>query len=185
MRYEGAVFRPPSEGNSVIIQATVGCPHNRCNFCNMYKEKRFRIRKVEDILEDIEMAGQAYNPQFVKTLFLADGNTVIMRTPHLLQILHKIREVFPYLERVTSYGASQYMALKSHEEWKELYEKKEHRVVELDSKIDQLYAEKNEDRQRIRELTEKNATLEIEKIKLEVKRCDVRGCSGRKPPSDY
>ena len=63
-------------------------------------------------------------------------------------------------------------------EWKELYEKKEHRVVELDSKIDQLYAEKNEDRQRIRELIEKNTTLEIEKIKLEAKRCDVRGCSG-------
>ena len=63
--------------------------------------------------------------------------------------------------------------------------KKEHRVVELDSKIDQLYAEKNEDRQRIRELIEKNTTLEIEKIKLEAKRCDVRGCSGRKPPSDY
>ena len=57
--------------------------------------------------------------------------------------------------------------------------------MELDSKIDQLYAEKNEDRQRIRELTEKNATLEIEKIKLETKRCDVRGCSGQKPPSDY
>ena len=55
----------------------------------------------------------------------------------------------------------------------------------LDSKIDQLYAEKNEDRQRIRELIEKNTTLEIEKIKLEAKRCDVRGCSGRKPPSDY
>ena len=78
-------------------------------------------------------------------------------------------------DNITSYAA----------EWKELYEKKEHRVVELDSKIDQLYAEKNEDRQRIRELTEKNATLEIEKIKLETKRCDVRGCSGRKPPSDY
>ena len=67
-------------------------------------------------------------------------------------------------DNITSYAA----------EWKELYEKKEHRVVELDSKIDQLYAEKNEDRQRIRELTEKNATLEIEKIKLEARRCDVR-----------
>ena len=122
MRYEGVVFRPPSEGNSVIIQATIGCPHNGCNFCSMYKEKRFRIRKVEDILEDIEMAGQAYNPKFVKTLFLADGNTVIMRTAHLLRILGKIREVFPDLERITSYGASQYMALKSAEEWKELHE---------------------------------------------------------------
>lgn len=78
-------------------------------------------------------------------------------------------------DNITSYAA----------EWKELYEKKEHRVVELDSKIDQLYAEKNEDRQRIRELIEKNTTLEIEKIKLEAKRCDVRGCSGREPPSDY
>ena len=76
-------------------------------------------------------------------------------------------------DNITSYAA----------EWKELYEKKEHRVVELDSKIDQLYAEKNEDRQRIRELTEKNATLEIEKIKLEAKaeateRLLIRGKEG-------
>ena len=118
MRYEGTIYRPPSEGESVIIQATVGCPHNRCDFCNMYKNKRFRIRKVEDILEDIDMAGQVYNPRFVRTLFLADGNTVIMRTPHLLRILGRIREVFPHLERVTSYGASQYAALKSPEEWR-------------------------------------------------------------------
>jgi radical SAM superfamily enzyme YgiQ (UPF0313 family) len=122
VRYEGIIYRPPSEGESVIIQATVGCPHNRCDFCNMYKDKRFRIRKVEDILEDIEMAGQAYNPRFVRTLFLADGNTVIMRTAQLLRILGKIREVFPALERVTSYGASQYVALKSQEEWRELRE---------------------------------------------------------------
>ena len=122
MRYEGIIYRPTSEGESVIIQATVGCPHNRCDFCNMYKEKRFRIRKVEDILEDVDRAGQVYNPRFVRTLFLADGNTVIMRTAHLLRILRRIRAVFPHLERITSYGASQYMALKSHEEWRELRE---------------------------------------------------------------
>lgn len=122
MRYEGIIYRPPSEGDSVIIQATVGCPHNRCRFCSMYKEKRFRIRKVEDILEDIDAAGRQYNPRYVRTLFLADGNTVIMRTAHLLRILERIREVFPHVERVTSYGASQYVALKSAREWKELRE---------------------------------------------------------------
>lgn len=78
-------------------------------------------------------------------------------------------------DNITSYAA----------EWKELYEKKEAKVIEQDAKIDQLYAEKNEDRQRIRELMEKNTTLEIEKLKLEVKRCDARGCSKRQPPSDY
>ncbi|MDR2503503.1 MAG: radical SAM protein, partial [Deltaproteobacteria bacterium] len=120
MRYEGVVYRPPSEGNSIIIQATVGCPHNRCAFCNMYKDKRFRVRKVEDILADIEEAGRIYDPRSARSLFLADGNTVIMRTEHLLRILRRIGEVFPALERVTSYGASQYISLKSPEEWKEL-----------------------------------------------------------------
>lgn len=78
-------------------------------------------------------------------------------------------------DNITSYAA----------EWKELYEKKEKKVHELDAKIDQLYLEKNEDRQRIRELMEKNAALEVDKIKLESRRCDVKGCANRKPPSDY
>lgn len=120
MRYEGTIYRPPSEGESVIIQATVGCPHNRCRFCKLYKTKRFRIRKVDDILEDIDAAGQYYPRQFVRTVFLADGNTVTMRTAHLLKILERIREVFPATQRVTSYGASQYFMKKSPQEWREL-----------------------------------------------------------------
>lgn len=122
MRYEEPVYRPPSEADSLIIQATVGCPHNRCRFCDMYKNKRFRIRKLEDILQDIEQAGQFYNPDYVHSLFLADGNTVIMRTVQLLEILRKSREVFPNLKRITSYGASRYIALKSLDEWKELHQ---------------------------------------------------------------
>lgn len=78
-------------------------------------------------------------------------------------------------DNITSYAA----------EWKELYEKKEAKIQEQDNKIDQLYAEKNEDRQRIRELMEKNTALELENQKLAVKRCDVRGCDKRQPPNDY
>lgn len=120
MRYEGTVYRPPSEGDSVIIQATIGCPHNHCRFCTLYKRKRFRIRKVDDILEDIDAAARYYPPRFARTVFLADGNTVIMRTAHLLRILERIREAFPAVQRITSYGASQYFMKKSPLEWREL-----------------------------------------------------------------
>ena len=78
-------------------------------------------------------------------------------------------------ENITNYAS----------EWKELYEKKEGRVAELDAKIDSLYAEKNDDRMLIRELSEKITALEIENLKLTVKRCDVKGCPNRQPPSDY
>lgn len=78
-------------------------------------------------------------------------------------------------ENITNYAS----------EWKELYEKKEGRVAELDAKIDRLYAEKNDDRMLIRELSEKITALEIENLKLTVKRCDVKGCLNRQPPSDY
>ncbi|MDR1490654.1 MAG: radical SAM protein [Desulfovibrio sp.] len=120
MHYEGMIYRPPSEGGSLIIQATVGCPHNRCRFCNMYKDKRFRIRKVAEILEDIDEAGRLYGKDNVRTVFLADGNTAVMRTGHLLRILERLNEVFPRLERITSYCASQYMDKKTEEEWADL-----------------------------------------------------------------
>ena len=62
MRYEGIVYRPPSEARSLIIQVTIGCAHNTCTFCNMYKEKEFRIRKMEEIMEDLDDAGSADHP---------------------------------------------------------------------------------------------------------------------------
>ena len=78
-------------------------------------------------------------------------------------------------ENITQYAA----------EWKELYEKKEAKVHELDTKIDQLYVEKNEDRERIRDLQSKNVKLELENQALNFKKCEVRGCKERKPPSGY
>ena len=83
MRYEGTIYRPPSEANSLLIQATIGCPHNKCTFCTMYKDTKFRIRSVEDIKEDLTAARDYYG-DFIPSLFFPDGNTIIMKTEQLL-----------------------------------------------------------------------------------------------------
>ena len=79
MRYEGTVYRPPSEAGSLIIQATIGCPHNACAFCCMYRDKRFCTRSTEEVIEDLDMARETYGPE-VRTIFLADGNTAVLST---------------------------------------------------------------------------------------------------------
>lgn len=119
MRYEGMVYRPPSEAQSLIIQATIGCPHNRCTFCSLYKNTKFRIRPVEEIKEDLRMARDYYG-EYIESVFFADGNTIIMKTEQLLEIFDYTRSLFPYLERITVYGSSRFVNKKSLEDLKRL-----------------------------------------------------------------
>lgn len=115
MRYEGPIYRPPSEAHSLLIQATVGCPHNKCTFCMVYKNgPRFKIRPVSDIQEDILAACEVYGPN-VRTLFFPAGNTIAMKTDDLCAICEYAREIFPNLERITVYGSSQYIYQKGPE----------------------------------------------------------------------
>lgn len=71
MRYEGDIYRPPSEAYSLLIQVTIGCSHNKCTFCSMFKDKRFRVRDVKEVIEDLEMARRTYRK--VERIFLCDG----------------------------------------------------------------------------------------------------------------
>ncbi|NLN86441.1 MAG: radical SAM protein [Syntrophomonadaceae bacterium] len=121
MRYEGTIFRPPSEAGSLLIQATVGCPHNKCTFCSMYKNTRFRVRSVEDIKEDLVTARDYYGP-FVESVFFPDGNTIIMKTAQLEEIFRFTRELFPELQRITIYGSARFVNKKGLEELKRLKE---------------------------------------------------------------
>ena len=116
MRYEGRVFRPPSEAYSLIVQVTIGCSHNKCTFCDMYKEKQFHIRKLEDVLEDFLIARRAYN--HIERVFLADGDALMRRTEDLVVILKHIRKVIPECTRVTSYGSPKSILSKTPEELK-------------------------------------------------------------------
>ena len=119
MRYQGMVYRPPSEANSLIIQVTLGCAHNRCAFCDMYKGSKFRVRPLHEALEDLEMAREHYGPD-LQSIFLADGNSVILKNSKLLPILKKATELFPKLERITSYGSARFLVKKTLDELIEL-----------------------------------------------------------------
>lgn len=120
MRYEGTVYRPPSEAGSLIIQLTIGCARNTCTFCKMYKDKTFRVRDLQEVVEDLEMARSYYTRVPVKRIFLADGDALIVKTDDLLYILAKCKEYFPEVERISVYGAPKDILHKTPEDLKRL-----------------------------------------------------------------
>ncbi|GFN35628.1 radical SAM protein [Tepidimicrobium xylanilyticum] len=118
MRYEGALYRPPSEAYSLIVQATIGCSHNKCTFCSMYKDKKFRIRDTEEIMEDLILGRKYY--ENVRRIFLADGDALVIKTEELIKILQGIEVLFPECERIGIYGSPKSILNKSQEELLEL-----------------------------------------------------------------
>lgn len=120
MIYDEPLYRPPSEAYSLIIQVTIGCSHNKCSFCGMYKSKKFRIRSKSDIFRDLEEMAARYNK--VRRIFLADGDALVLKTQDLKDILQKIRGLFPYCERVGIYATPNDILRKSPEELKTLKE---------------------------------------------------------------
>ena len=112
MRYEGPIYRPPSEADSLLVQATVGCPHNKCTFCMVYKKgPLFRVRPVKEICEDIDEACDLYGGK-VTSLFFPAGNSIAMPTRDLSAICRYGKTKFRDLQRITVYGSSQYIARK-------------------------------------------------------------------------
>lgn len=121
MRYEGDVYRPPSEAHSLIIQLTIGCAHNTCTFCAMFKEKKFRVRKISEVIADLEDVKRSY-PYRVERVFLADGDALITKTEDLITVLDKIYALFPAVQRVSVYGQAHDVLAKTPEELRLLRE---------------------------------------------------------------
>lgn len=116
--YQYPLYRPPSEANSLIIQATIGCSHNKCSFCSMYKGKKFIIKPLEQIKKEIDLFREEYEK--VEKIFLADGDALIIPMVELKEILEYIRIIFPECKKVTSYGSPKAILGKSIEELSEL-----------------------------------------------------------------
>ena len=120
MRYEGNMYRPPSEWQSYLLQVTIGCSHNACTFCGMFKDKRFRVRQLSEVLEDIDMAKEQYGT--LDQVFLCDGDAISLDTADLLKIIHKIKRVFPEVKEISTYASAKGTLAKSDEELKLLKE---------------------------------------------------------------
>jgi radical SAM superfamily enzyme YgiQ (UPF0313 family) len=119
MRYEGKLYRPPSEADALIVQATIGCSWNHCTYCDMYSDKEFRLRDLGEVIEDLEQAAASFG-QEVEKLFVADGDALVMPAERWLVILDRARELFPNLERVSCYAMARNVLGKSDEDLRTL-----------------------------------------------------------------
>jgi len=111
MHYDGTIFRPPSEANSILLQVTTGCSHNKCTFCGMYKDSRFSIKNDDTIMSDIDFAAQHFRHQ--QRLFLCDGDALILPQDRLLKILAAIQKKLPWVHRVGTYANTKSIKRKS------------------------------------------------------------------------
>ncbi|MGE5476841.1 MAG: radical SAM protein [Bacteroidales bacterium] len=114
MNYDFPLWRPPSEGDNLIIQATLGCGFNNCTFCSMYKVKEYVERPLDDVFADIEAAARAW-PDATR-VFLADGDAYGLPTDHLAAICAKLKSCFPGLTRVSAYATPFNLLKKNVEE---------------------------------------------------------------------
>jgi radical SAM superfamily enzyme YgiQ (UPF0313 family) len=119
MRYEGKLYRPPSEADSYILQATIGCSYNHCTYCDMYRDKTFRVRDLSATLEDLDVAGRVHGAG-VEKVFVADGDALVLPMDHWRAILERARRVFPRLRRVSSYAMARNVLEKTDAELAEL-----------------------------------------------------------------
>ena len=120
MHYEGNIFRPPSEANSILLQITCGCSHNKCSFCGMYKGTRFTIKDEDVLLADIDFAARYCRNQ--TRLFLCDGDVLIIPQKRLTTILTAIKEKLPWVTRVGTYANTKSIIRKTPEQLRELYD---------------------------------------------------------------
>jgi radical SAM superfamily enzyme YgiQ (UPF0313 family) len=123
LAYDAPLFRPPSEADSLLLQVTLGCSHNECTFCSMYRTKTFRARPVAEVRAEIAEARRLLGPD-VRKAFLADGDAMCLSTARLVAILDALGEAFPRLRRVGIYANARDLLRKTDAELSELRRRK-------------------------------------------------------------
>jgi len=121
LRYEGDVYRPPSEANSYILQATLGCSWNHCTYCDMYRDKPFRVRPLEETLADLAEAGRRYGDRIDK-VFVADGDALVLDVDTWTTLLEAVHARFPRLRRISAYATARNLLEKTPAELQRLRE---------------------------------------------------------------
>ncbi len=109
--YVGQCIRPPSEADSILIQATLGCSHHKCSFCGTYRDKRFAIKDQAILDSDLRFAQKYCRRQ--NRLFVMDGDALIMPMDRWEWLLTEIRARLPWVRRVGAYANAKAVSLKS------------------------------------------------------------------------
>ncbi|MDR1017524.1 MAG: radical SAM protein [Lachnospiraceae bacterium] len=98
MDYEGRICRPPMERSSFMLGISVGCAYNKCKFCSLFKDLKYRLLPLEQIEEElIRIHSLGGNP---KKVFLGDGNALGIKMDRLTSIIKMIKEYFPNVEEI-------------------------------------------------------------------------------------
>lgn len=120
MRYVGKVYRPPSEADAYLLQATIGCSWNKCTYCDMYRDKpKFSLRNLDEVIEDMRMAASRSGTHIQK-LFVMDGDALCMPMDRWRVILKLAYKLYPNLRRVSCYAMARNILEKTQEEMNEL-----------------------------------------------------------------
>jgi radical SAM superfamily enzyme YgiQ (UPF0313 family) len=122
MRYIGPLYRPPSEANSYIVQATIGCSWNKCAYCDMYRQKQFRVRALSETLEDVAQAGRV-GGDVIDKVFVADGDALVLSMDHWRALLAAIAAHLPRARQVSCYAMASNILGKTPDELRELRER--------------------------------------------------------------
>jgi radical SAM superfamily enzyme YgiQ (UPF0313 family) len=117
MDYEGLIIRPPSEAYSLLLQITVGCSHNKCTFCGTYRSKKFKIKPLDIIKNDLDEA-RSYG--YVEKVFLCDGDALIIPQERLEEMLELINYKLPTVKRIGTYANAKSILRKSSAELRKL-----------------------------------------------------------------
>ena len=96
---EGYIYNPPSEDKGLMLRVAVGCSHNACTFCGMYRNVKFRVRPLDQLLPLIAEAKER-TPN-LRRVFLGDGNALTAPTDELLPILQRLKSTFPTLNSIS------------------------------------------------------------------------------------
>ena len=115
--YDMPLYRPPSEGRSLLIQVTLGCSHNKCTYCNMYRSKQYRVRDTKDVIAELERVHEYYASAGIapRKIFLCDGDALAAPMEALMPVVEKISELFPETRRVGIYATAQNVIDKSED----------------------------------------------------------------------
>ncbi|MDO5537157.1 MAG: radical SAM protein, partial [Desulfovibrionaceae bacterium] len=119
MEYEGSVYRPPLEADDILLQVEIGCTHNRCTFCNMFRDKKFRVVDEETIVRNLQEAAQIYR-RHQERVFLVDGDAFTLSFSRLKRIAELVHQYLPGCRTITMYAAVRNIKNKTDEQLAEL-----------------------------------------------------------------